>query len=270
MIRLVLTASVLLTTAFTLSAFASTGEAPPIPWRDPSLASDRRIGEPSVSGILRGERGPKPERGFDDELGEVVGVGLSASEEAYLEKKPSEAFLRSAVLPGWGQRYGERPVRGAIYSALEAGLWAGLLLSRQSWVEGVSDYETFARQHAQVSGDRPHQYYVDIGNYDNTDEFNEAQRRKREYGNQYRNPSDYWEWDDSMNRERFEDVRISADRAKNRVYYFLGGLVLNRIVSAIDASRGLASKQDDLRDRHPRLSLGFNPTTRAPSLVLTW
>lgn len=218
------------------------------------------------------ELGPEPERSFDEEVTGVVSPGLTAQELAYLEKKPSEAFLRSAVFPGWGQRYGNRNFRGAIFSGVEVGLWAGLLLTRQAWIEGVSEYETFARQHAGVTGDPDHQYYVDIGNYDNVQEFNEAQRSQRQYADQYKSPGDFWEWDNSANREYFEEIRIDADGAKNRIYYFAGGLLLNRIVSAIEASRGLASRQDDLREKKASLSLhiGYNESTRGPGLVLTW
>jgi Family of unknown function (DUF5683) len=253
----------------------------PVPWRDPTVLSDQYVQDQlpesqlvsvdQISSFLADGQKP-PERGFDDEEGQVFQAGLTAEEKLYLRKKPSEAFLRSAVLPGWGQRYGERNIRGAIFSGVEVGLWTALLLTRQSWIEGEDDYMTFARQHAGVTGSPDHQYYVDIGNYGTMDEFNEAQRQQRQYADQYRNRSDYWEWDTKRNREKFKDIRIEADEAKRRIYYFVGGMVLNRIASSIDATRGLSSRQKDLRAKEASFSfgVGFNEYTNGPALTVNW
>ncbi|HEX04803.1 MAG TPA: hypothetical protein ENH10_06555, partial [Bacteroidetes bacterium] len=143
----------------------SANDSQPIPWRDSRDYSDQYIHQQlmdahvesmdEISSFLAdGQK--QPLRTFDDEADPVVQVGLTLEEKLYLRKKPSEALLRSAVLPGWGQRYGERNVRGAIFSGVEAGLWTMLLLSRQSWLEGEDDYMTFASQHAGISGDKDH------------------------------------------------------------------------------------------------------------------
>ncbi|MCB2212454.1 hypothetical protein KQI52_10120 [bacterium] len=270
---------ILLLLLLAVPLFAGDGGTP-VPWRenlstssmlsgddpDPELASVEQI-----SAFLTDGQKP-PERGFDEEQGQVYSVGLTEEERAYLAKQPSEAFLRSAVLPGWGQRYGDRNFRGAIFSGVEVGLWTALLLTRQDWIEGEDDYMTFARQHAGVSGSPDHQYFVDIGNYNTMDEFNEAQRAQRQYADQYRSSSSYWEWDSSKNRERFKDIRIDADASKRRIYYFVGGLVLNRVLSSIDASRGLAKRQKDLREKEAGFSfgVGYNAYTRGPALTIGW
>jgi len=276
MLRLAFTFMLLLVTVS--ATFASDT---PVPWRDQAVSSDQYLhGQFTGVEVVTVDRisefltdGQKPpERGFDDEEGSVYQVGLTADEKAYLRKKPPEAFLRSAVLPGWGQRYGERNIRGAIFSGVEVGLWTALLLSRQDWIEGEDDYMTFARQHAGVNGSPDHQYYVDIGNYNDMDEFNDAQRQQRQYADQYRNRSDYWEWDSTNNRELFEDIRIAADVSKRRIYYYVGGLLLNRIVSSIDAARGLGSRQKDLRAKEASFSfgVGFNEYTHGPALTVNW
>ncbi len=276
MLRLALTSILLF-----VSVSATFASDTPVPWRDPAVSSDNYVqaqltsadvsSADRISEFLADGQKP-PERSFDDEEGPVYQVGLTVDEKAYLRKKPSEAFLRSAVLPGWGQRYGERNIRGAIFSGVEVGLWTALLLSRQDWIEGEDDYMTFARQHAGVSGSPDHQYYVDIGNYNTMDEFNDAQRQQRQYADQYRNRADYWEWDTTANRELFKDIRISADESKRRIYYFVGGLVLNRIAASIDATRGLSKRQKDLRAKEASFSfgVGFNEYTRGPALTVNW
>ena len=43
---------------------------------------------------------------------------------------PRGALLRSAVLPGWGQRYNKKPSKSVVIATLEIGLLAGALLQR--------------------------------------------------------------------------------------------------------------------------------------------
>lgn len=192
--------------------------------------------------------------------------GLFGADPPLMERKPSEAFLRSVILPGWGQRYGDRNLRGGLFTAVEAGLWTGLFLTYRAWKTGEDDYIAYAHQYGGVVGEQNHQFYVDIGNYNTRDEYNEAKRQQRSYADQYYGDATYWEWTSTEHRDVFEETRIAADQSKNRVYYFLGGLVLNRVLSAIDASRGLARKQKEMR--RGRLELGYDPVVNGPSLSL--
>jgi len=42
-------------------------------------------------------------------------------------RDPTGALLRSAVLPGWGQFYNDRPVKGIVLGSLELGLLGWLI-----------------------------------------------------------------------------------------------------------------------------------------------
>jgi hypothetical protein len=108
-----------------------------------------------------------------------VTFSLAETDKEYLAKDPLEAFLRSALLPGWGQRYGERYSRGTIFTSIEVGLWAGLLLSRESYKTGKDNYISYAREHAGVVGSKSHDFYVDIGNYDSQAAYNRDQLQRR-------------------------------------------------------------------------------------------
>ena len=212
---------------------------------------------------------PKPWWAVDAGSGsaQAPSFGLSKEDKVFLEKTPPQAFLRSFVLPGWGQRFADRPGRASIFTSLEVGLWTGLIWSKQAAVQGESDYTAFARQHAGVSGSFDHEYYVNIGNFLNQDDYNTAKRLQRSYDEQYHGTGTWWEWDSNGNRQTFKDLRISADRHGNRVYYLIGGLLLNRIVSAIDAGQGLAKRQKEMR-KQGGFSLGYDPRVEGPSL--TW
>lgn len=212
---------------------------------------------------------PKPWWAADASAGksEAPSFGFDAEEKAYLAKTPPQAFIRSMVLPGWGQRYGGRPGRATFFTTLEIGIWTGLIWSSQAAQQTESDYLAFARQHAGVSGSFEHQYYVNIGNFQNQDDYNTAKRLQRSYEEQYHGSGTWWEWDSDASRRTFKDLRISSDRHSNRVYYMLGGLLLNRVLSAIDAGQGLAKRQKELR-KQGGFALGYDPRVAGPSL--TW
>lgn len=183
-----------------------------------------------------------------------------------LEKKPPEALLRSLILPGWGQRYGERPGRGALFTAVDAGLWLALGYSYQAWHFNEDHYMAYAMQHASIADGQDHDFFVNIGNFNNRDLYNEAQRTDRDYEEQYSGADTWWEWDSTENRYTFKDIRIQADRNKTRISYLVGGLVINRILSAIDASRGLASLQKEVKQK-TGISLEYDAQLNGPSLV---
>jgi len=195
-----------------------------------------------------------------------LSFSIKSSSKNYMQKSPQKAFLRSLVLPGWGQHYGERNSRAAMFIGVEAGFWLGIFLSREAYQHEKDNYMSFAREHAGVRGSKDHQFYVDIGNYSSQEAFNRDQLQKRDYSDKYSGNSYYWEWDSSSNRNSFEDIRISADRNKNRVYYIAGGMLLNRLFSAIDASRGLTRQQKEIREKG-NVSFGYDPIVGGPALV---
>ncbi|MCB2199776.1 hypothetical protein KQI63_10240 [bacterium] len=224
---------------------------------------------PSLAKAEKQAELPKPWWAVDASSGsaEAPSFGMKAETKEYLAKTPPQAFLRSFVLPGWGQRYADRPGRAALFTGVEISIWTGLIWSSQAARQGESDYLAYARQHAGVSGSYAHEYYVNIGNFLNQDEYNTAKRLQRSYDEQYHGSGTWWEWDSDDNRRTFKDLRISADRHGNRVYYMLGGLLLNRVLSAIDAGQGLAKRQKELRKKGG-FAIGYDPRVDGPSL--TW
>ena len=68
---------------------------------------------------------------------------------------PRGAFMRSLVLPGWGQSELGMPGRGGIYFALEAGsLW--MLWKSGEKLDEARDLETIARETGEIGPDAKH------------------------------------------------------------------------------------------------------------------
>lgn len=45
-----------------------------------------------------------------------------------VKKNPTSALLRSVALPGWGQFYNEKPIKGLIFGSVELGLLSWLIV----------------------------------------------------------------------------------------------------------------------------------------------
>ena len=172
----------------------------------------------------------------------IQSEGLASSSPDRTDNRqlvPFRAFLQSLVIPGWGQRYAGRGTTvGTINFLTDVTLW-GVVIGYGAYGNWRKDtYIAFAATHAEVNTQgKDHQYYVDIGNYQNLDQFNEQQRRDRDFDQLYLSSGYWWEWDSTPNRLEFKRIRIQSDNALNNRYYVLGAVLLNHLISAIHASR---------------------------------
>jgi len=163
---------------------------------------------------------------------------LPAPDPAPLEtKSKGKAFMLSFLLPGLGEYYVGARTKAKVFFAAELTLWltyAGFITYRE-W--RVQDYRAYAAAHANVDlQGKESGYFIDIGNYDSIEEYNAAKLRARELSALYDDvDAYYWSWRDREYRYRFEELRISADRADNRALFVLGAIFANHVVSAVDA-----------------------------------
>lgn len=150
-----------------------------------------------------------------------------------------KAFLLSFLLPGCGEWYAGSPKMAKIFFGSEVVLWATYIAfkTQENWY--VDDYTLFAVSHAGIDpSDKEHDYFVNIENFSSLRDYNEAKLRQRNPAVLYPETDEYnWEWDSDANRKSFEDMRIKADDAKNHALLVIGGIVINHVVSGIDAAR---------------------------------
>jgi hypothetical protein len=150
-------------------------------------------------------------------------------------KSPGRAFIYSLMLPGAGEIYMGYKNRAAVFLGIEALAWAGLIANDLYAQHLVDEYKTYAVQHAgvnRVSKDK--QYWIDIGKFDNIYEFNDQRERDRFFDRIYEDEAFYyWQWDSRDNRFTYDAKRINSGEVANRDVFFIGALVLNRLVSAV-------------------------------------
>lgn len=144
--------------------------------------------------------------------------------------------VKSAILPGWGEYDLNKNSRGNFFLTTEM---IGIALTTFSYIKSnniSTTYQAIAAQHANVIvNGKNHQFWVDIGNYNSHNDYNDEHLRWREFDNLYPNETIWnWDWDTEKKRKEFEDLRIESDRIKLLGKFFIGGIVLNHIISTID------------------------------------
>ena len=194
--------------------------------------------------------------------------GASASGSGILpsRKKVSQngAMLRSLLIPGWGEHYLDYPKTARAFFWTDVTLWAAAISFEAYSLWKEDQFISFATTHAgaQMSG-KSDGFYADIGNYSNTETYNEAKLRNRYYDALYNDPSYYWAWDSDQNRMEYDHMRIQSRAAHNKIFFFIGMAALNRMISFIDSGK----KARDVQKRNKSLQLGFQvqPETQGDS-----
>lgn len=78
---------------------------------------------------------------------------------------------------------------------------------------------------------------LNVGNYLSTEAYNEARQRERLAGDVYPDDENFdWQWDSDENRREYGDYWRRRNLAGEIALFAMGGMVLNRIISVIDAS----------------------------------
>ena len=144
--------------------------------------------------------------------------------------------IRSALIPGTGEYAVGHVKRSHTFLTSEVLLWTMAIGSFAAHKKGIDYYTTLATEHAGIDPQfKTYQYWIDIGNYDNTDQFNEEHLRWRAPGRVYpRDDTWKWDWDADTNRKKFEKARIASDRWQLVGNFMVGGIFLNHFVSMVD------------------------------------
>lgn len=152
------------------------------------------------------------------------------------KKSPGLALLLSLILPGSGHYYLNRMDVGKYFLGADAACWLGFATLNIYGNSVNDDAISFSTQHAQVNTtNKDDNYYVNVGNYNNVYEYNNAQLTFGAYYNLYDVDQYYWNWDNVNNRNIYDSQRKSSERILNNRIIFGSLLIANRIVAGISA-----------------------------------
>ena len=144
--------------------------------------------------------------------------------------------LQSMVLPGWGELTLGEKERANGFFIREAAIWILYLGGKQTAKWYKSDYTAFAELHANVDmSGKNYLFDVNIGHYDSMNEYNYTKERQRSVSDKYEEGKGFeWQWDDSYNRIKYDEMRIKSATSSKIAKFAIGGLILHRMVSFFD------------------------------------
>jgi len=148
-----------------------------------------------------------------------------------------DPVFKSLIIPGWGQKTLGKPKRARFYNYIESGILLTLISSSTFSNIEKKNYKAFASRHAGISSSgKDHKYWVDIGNYNSINAYNDEHLRNREIDDLYSEDNKWsWGWDLESNRKIFENKRIRSDQLELFATFSVGALILNHLISSIDA-----------------------------------
>lgn len=193
---------------------------------------------------------------------------LQLSETKLERKSVAKAFFYSLLIPGLGEAYVGRTGYTKIFLSIELVGW-GVLLGNYQYVSWLKeDYKNFGRQHAAISdGSKNDEYWINIGKYDNIYEYNEQRRRDRNVSAIYNESAiNYWRWDSHKNRLDYDARRINARELEQNDVYYIGAIVLNHLVSAINALRVARAYNKNLEQNNWQMGMKFDQYQNGLSL----
>lgn len=156
---------------------------------------------------------------------------------------PSGLFLRSLVVPGWGQAVlaRSRPEvkgRGRTGFLVDLGLAAGMWgLGRHAEIKAAE-----SRSHAmRVAGAAAHgdnsDYWVDVSNYLSRADYNQAMLEANLPQRRYLDPAEDWDWGRREELIRYRDLRAMSERAQAQALATGGAIFINHVLSGVQALR---------------------------------
>ena len=163
------------------------------------------------------------------------------------KKNPGLAILLSLVLPGMGELYAGGYDSGKYFTIADGVLW-GVFIGFNSYGNWKLDnYKSFAQSNAGVNLDgKDETFFANVGIYMSVDEYNRVQELNRDFGNTYDNTIYNWNWSSNDQRKEYRNMWSSSESAFNNVRFAVGALVLNRLISAINAVRLVSAYNKNL------------------------
>ncbi len=175
------------------------------------------------------------------------------------KKSVGLGIVYSLLLPGMGELYAGAYDVGKYFTIADGILW-GTFIGMEvysNWQE--NNYQTYAAANADVdNNNKDADYYSTIGNYTSVFSYNEEKALERNYDEMLDPETDFWKWNTTDDRQTYRDMWTSSEQTSNDIQFVVGGLILNRVASAINAARLVTAYNNKLKEELSwNFSVGF-------------
>lgn len=150
-------------------------------------------------------------------------------------KSVAMAMAASAAIPGLGYHYLDNSSSAFKYLAFDLAALFGAVLfhsySRQREAEACSYASTVGGIEDPQDNEA---YWRHVGNFMEAGDYNQAVSLERSDAEVYVDPREWWRWGDESQKEEFNKLREQSRHFQVVSSFFIGGMILNRIVSIVD------------------------------------
>ena len=144
-------------------------------------------------------------------------------------------MAKSLLIPGLGELDLGSQKSSRFFMQTEAILFTSCWSAYKFAAVKEKEYIAYANEHAGAKNTTDHRYWVDIGNYNSNEDFDEEHLRMRDSKEgQWSSSPWYWEGGEK-HRRKFEKMRIDSDKLYFTGRFIIGGIILNHIISGINA-----------------------------------
>jgi len=161
------------------------------------------------------------------------------------KKSTGLAIVYSLLLPGMGELYADAYDSGVYFTIADGVLW-GTYVGMNVYANWQKDrYISYSQTNAGVTPEnKDENYYATIGEYLDIDQYNDQQAFEYNFDEMYDTETHFWKWNTSEERKEYRNMWVSSEQTFNDVRFVVGALLLNRVISAINAVR-LVSKYNN-------------------------
>lgn len=184
------------------------------------------------------------------------------------KKKAGLAIIYSLILPGMGELYADAYDSGIYFTVADAIFWGGVagLNIYGNWKE--DSYRSFAQSNGKANLDgKDEKYFADIGIYTDIYQYNKVQELSRNFDAIYDESTHFWQWKDNAQRSEYRQMWTSSENAFNNVRFAVGALILNRVVSAINAVRMVSAYNKRIEEDTWNVSVGMTTNPNLPTSI---
>ncbi len=183
------------------------------------------------------------------------------------KKNTGVAVLLSLLLPGMGELYADNYSSGKYFTIADASLW-GIYIGMNAYGNWLkSDYISYAASAGGVNNkNKDADFYANVGGYLSLDQYNNAMALQGSFDKMYNSPSYYWNWPTNTERKNYRNLWSSSELAHNNLRFVVGALILNRIISVINAVRLVSEYNKNLQSELGwNVSVGIQNSETLPS-----
>ncbi|MEJ5263569.1 MAG: DUF5683 domain-containing protein [Ignavibacterium sp.] len=182
--------------------------------------------------------------------------------ESKAKKNPGLAIIYSLLLPGMGELYAENYSSGKYFTIAEGALWATFIGMNVygNWQE--NRYKTYAQTYAGINPEgKDEDFYATIGLYTSIETYNNEKALERRYDEMLSEQKFFWKWNSTEERKTYRSMWTSSEQTFNDIRFVVGAMLVNRLISAINAVRLVSNYNSELgKEVSWKVSLGLDRT----------